>query len=76
MMEKLVNYALLTLVPSSVLPNMLEGVLSMETYLDCGMYLVFCGVFAHCFEQMEDFIKDQGLSQQFEQMATTHLLYI
>ena len=73
MMEKLVNYALLTLDPSSVLPNMSEGVLSMETYLDCGMYLVFCGVFAYCFEQMEDFIKDQGLSQQFEQMTNTHL---
>ena len=60
------NYALLTLDPTSVLPKMWENVLSVETYLDCGMHLVFHGVVAYCVEQMEDFIKDQGSSQQFK----------
>ena len=44
-----------------------------ETYLDCGMHLVFDGVVAYCVERMEDFIKDQGLGQQFERIANTHV---
>jgi hypothetical protein len=70
------NDAPLTPDPSGVLPEMWESVLLVETYLDCGMHLVFCGVVAYCVKQEECFIKNQGLSQQFEQMATTHLLYI
>jgi hypothetical protein len=56
---------------------MWESVLSVETYLECGRYLVFHRVVAYWYvEQMEDFMKDQGLGQQFQRMATTHLCKI
>ena len=67
------NYAQSTLNPSSVLPKMWESVLSVEIYFDCGMHPVFHGLGAYCVEQMENVIKDQDFSQQFEQMANTHL---
>jgi hypothetical protein len=41
------KYAPLTLSPSSVFPEMWESVLSVETYLECGRYLVFHRVVAY-----------------------------
>ena len=41
------NDAPLTPDPSGVLPEMWESVLLVETYLDCGMHLVFHGVVAY-----------------------------
>jgi hypothetical protein len=61
------NYAPLTFDPPSVLPKMWESVLSVGTYLYFGMHLVLHDVVAYWVEQMEDFMKDQGPDQQFEQ---------
>ena len=53
----------------SVLPLLWLSSLAMCAYVDCGMHLIFHGVVAYCVAQMEEFIKDHGLTQQFERLA-------
>ena len=57
----------------SVLPLMWLSSLAMCAYVDCGMHLIFHGVVAYCVAHMEEFVKNHGLTQQFERLANHNL---
>ena len=45
----------------------------MSSCIDCGMHLVFHGIVAHTVVKMEEFVKDHGMSQQFERLSNHYL---
>ena len=44
----------------------------MSLFIDCGMYLIFRGIVAYTVVKMEEFMKDHGMSQQFERLSNHH----
>jgi len=61
---------------SNVVPALWYSPMLMNSYLDCGMHLVFHGIVAYCVERIEEFMVDQGLTQKFDRLVNTYLIDI
>jgi len=61
---------------SNVVPTLWYNPMLMNSYLDCGMHLVFHDIVAYCVERIEEFMVDQGLTQKFERLVNPYLIDI
>ena len=59
--------------PGNITPLIWYSKLIMSSFIDCGMHLIFHDIVAYTVVKMEGFIKDHGMSQQFEHLSNHYL---
>ena len=58
----------------SCVPRMWEANIVMDSYLDCGMHLIFHGVVSDIVELARSFMSDHGLESKFNRLVNPFLL--
>ena len=61
---------------NSCVPRMWESNIAMDSYLDCGMHLIFQGIAADIVELAGSFMSDHGLESKFTCFVNQFLLDI
>ena len=61
---------------NKIVPKIWYTKVKMNSFIDCGMHLIFHGIVAYIARVLDEFIADHGLTPTFEKIVNEHLLEI
>ena len=60
----------------NITPKLWHSRMAINSFIDCGMHLIFHGILASVVEVMESFFADHKIATSFERVVNVHLLEI
>ena len=70
------GYNLVTNSHDNITPKLWHSRMAINSFIDCGMHLIFHGILASVVEVMESFFADHKIATSFERVVNVHLLEI
>lgn len=70
------GYTPLTNSSDDIMPKLWHSRMTINSFIDCGMHLIFHGILALVVKVMESFFADHKIATSFERVVNVHLLEI